>query len=439
LRIPTTFSGVIIIMCHGFPVFPHFCSTFLGGLTIVAMAISAAHGADKKGSSMSYAEAREFLAKHTDLIELTNDAGARVAIAPGWQGRVMTSTCGGLEGPSFGFVNRDYIEAGKTDAHFNNLGAEERLWLCPEGGPFSLWFKPGAKQVMQNWFTPPALNEGAWKVVSAPDAPRVRMAGHMKFENTSAATFDLDVTREVRLLGTDDFRSLFGDSAAAAIGKSGVKTVAYETANQITNRGPAFSKKKGLVSIWILGMMNAGPQTIILVPYRSGPEEQLGPVVKSDYFGAVPADRLKVTPEAVLFRADNNFRSKIGTSQQRARNVLGSIDFQAGVLTLVHFTMPDEPAKQDYMNNMWGVPQAKPYTGDVANAYNDGPNDLGRRMGAFYEIESVSPALTLKTGESLLHRHRTVHIQADMDTLRELAKEILGVDLDSVRKEMLAN
>ena len=115
-------------------------------------------------------------------------------------------------------------------------------------------------------------------------------------------------------------------------------------------------------------------------------------MVKSDYFGAVPADRLKITPEAVLFRADSNFRSKIGISQRRARNVLGSIDFQAGVLTLVHFTMPDDPAKHDYMNNMWGVPQAKPYTGDVANAYNDGPNDLGKQMGAFYEIESVSPA-----------------------------------------------
>ncbi len=351
----------------------------------------------------------------------------------------MTSTCGGLEGPSFGFVNRDYIEAGKTDAHFNNLGAEERLWLCPEGGPFSLWFKPGAKQVMQNWFTPPALNEGAWKVVSRPDDPRVRMAVHMKFQNASATPFELDVSRDVRLLGTDDFRTLFGASAAAAIGKPGVKTVGYETANQITNRGPAFAKKKGLVSIWILGMMNAGPQTVILVPYKPGAAAELGPVVKSDYFGAVPADRLKVTPEAVLFRADGKFRSKIGTSQRRARNVLGAIDFQEGVLTLVHFTMPDDPARQDYMNNMWGVPQAKPYTGDVANAYNDGPNDLGRQMGAFYEIESVSPALRLKTGGSLLHRHRTVHIQADAETLRELAKEILGVDLDAVRQAMLAN
>ena len=56
----------------------------------------------------------------------------------------------------------------------------------------------------------------------------------------------------------------------------------------------------------------------------------------------------------------------------------------------------------------------------------------------FYEIESISPALVLKTGESLSHSHRTIHIKADMDTLRKLAKETLGVDLDAVRKAMLS-
>ena len=69
--------------------------------------------------------------------------------------------------------------------------------------------------------------------------------------------------------------------------------------------------------------MNAGPKAVIIVPYKSGPVADLGPVVKSDYFGAVPADRFKITPEAVLFRADGSFRSKIGISQpprrQRAR------------------------------------------------------------------------------------------------------------------------
>ena len=258
----------------------------------------------------------------------------------------------------------------------------------------------------------------------------------MKFQNASGTDFDVDVTREVRLLGAEDFRQLFGATTAATLERADAKMVAYETVNQVTNRGPAFSKEKGLISIWILGMMNAGPRAVIIVPYKSGPEADLGPVVKSDYFGAVPADRLKITPEAVLFRADGEMRSKIGISQRRAHNVLGSIDFEAGVLTLVQFMMPQEPAKCDYMNNMWGLPQPRPYVGDVANAYNDGPNDLGKRMGAFYEIESISPAKQLKTGESLGHRHRTIHIQAGPKTLHKLAKQTLGVDLDAVRKAM---
>jgi hypothetical protein len=418
------------------PLLSHVSYVLLSGLIV---AVGTVHGADEKGNTMSYGEVREFLAKHTKLVELTNDAGARVAVAPEWQGRVMTSTCGGPEGPSFGFVNRDFIEAGQPDPHFNNYGAEDRLWFCPEGGQFSLWFKPGAEQKLKNWFTPPAFNEGAWKASLDPKGgDSVTMSAHMKFQSTSSTWFDIEVTRQVSLLSAGDFQELFGAAAAQLVGQPGVKMVAYATTNRTENVGPAFSKEKGLISMWVLGMMNAGPKAVIIAPYKSGAEAELGPVVKSDYFGAVPADRLKITPQAVLFRADSNFRSKIGISQRRVRNVLGSIDFGAGVLTLVHFTMPDDPAKCDYINNMWELPQAKPYVGDVANAYNDGPNDLGKKMGAFYEIESISPAKELPTGGSLVHRHATIHIQAGMDTLRQLAKETLGVDLDTVRKTMLA-
>jgi hypothetical protein len=412
----------------------------LWSIVLLAAAVGAAQAAEEKGKAMSYGEVRAFLAEHTKVVELTNDAGARVAVTPGWQGRVMTSTCGGNGGPSFGFVNSDYIKAGKIDLHMNAYGAENRLWFCPEGGQFSLWFKPGAEQVMKNWFTPPAFNEGGWKVVSAPktDDPSVTMAVNMKFENASATPFNVDVTRKVKLLSSADFEKLFGKAASDLVaGASGAEMVAYETTDEFTNRGDDFSKEKGLISMWILGMMNAGPKAVIIAPYKPGSEEELGPVVKSDYFGKVPADRLKVTPQAVLFRADYHYRSKIGISQRRVKNVLGSIDFESGVLTLVNFTMPEDPTKVDYMNNMWQLPQAKPYVGDVANAYNDGPNDLGKQMGAFYEIESISPAKELKTGESLSHSHRTIHVKADMDTLRKLAKETLGVDLDAVQKEML--
>lgn len=391
-----------------------------------------------KGGTMSYGEARDFLATHTNVVELLGAKGARVAICPELQGRVMTSTFGGIDGPSFGFINRGFIEAGKQDKHFNNYGGEERMWLSPEGGQFSLWFKPGDKQDLDHWFTPPGFNEGPWKITSNERDPFYRMEARFKCGNASGAEFDLAVARTVRLIRREGIGKLFGEAAGKLVSGEGVKMVGYETANTLTNQGAAMTREKGLVSVWILGMMNASPQTVVIVPYKKGSEKELGPVVQSDYFGQIPPERLKVTPEAVLFMADGNCRSKIGTSQRRARDVAGSIDFEGGVLTLVQFSMPDDPTKVPYMNNMWVVPQKEPYQGDVMNSYNDGPPGGGKpQMGKFYEIESLSPAAELKKGGSLTHYHRTVHVHADPATLAKLAKEVLGVDLEEVRKEMI--
>ena len=197
------------------------------------------------------------------------------------------------------------------------------------------------------------------------------------------------------------------------------------------------SKKKGLVSLWVLCMFNAGPQAVILVPYRSGDEDELGPVVRSDYFGIVPPDRLKVTPEAILLRADAHWRSKIGVSPARAKPVLGAIDFQAGVLTLASLTLPEDPQKAIYLNSKFGKHQDNPFKGDCVNSYNDGPLKPGQKgLGPFFELESLSPAAVLQTGQSLSHRHRTVHVLASPEILAELAREALGVDLEKVRRGM---
>jgi hypothetical protein len=406
----------------------------------VVTASSTADGAQRKGSAMSYGEVRDFLARHTQVVELDGGEGALVAICPQWQGRVMTSTCDGEDGPSFGFVNRAFIEAGRRDPRFNNYGGEDRMWLSPEGGPFSLWFAPGAEQTLENWYTPPALNEGAFELASGPDDSQCRLTKRMQLENASATSFDLEVTREVRLLSERDLGALFGGRAAETMTARGVKRVAYETVNTITNRGVPMTREKGLVSIWMLGMLGASPETVIIVPYQPGDEGRLGPPVKSDYFGPVPPERLKILPEAILLLADGKFRAKIGTSPRRARNVLGSIDYDGGALTLVHFSMPDDPAGHAYMNNAWELPQAEPYVGDVANSYNDGPPEPGKPgLGAFYEIESLSPAAALAPGESLTHCHRTVHLHADPATLAELAREVLGVDPETVRKAMFAD
>ncbi len=389
---------------------------------------------------MTYGQAKEFLAKHTKVLELTsaNSNSTRVLICPEFQGRVMTSTFGGEDGPSLGWINRKFIEEGKPSAQFNNYGGEDRIWLSPEGGQFSLWFAPGAKQELANWYTPPAINDGPFAAEPSARSYFLTMHREMKFSNASKSSFDLSVQRTALLLDGSNFGELFGGDAKKIVNDAKLKMVGFETANVVANKGPALTKKGGLVSIWILSMMNSSPKTVIIVPYRAGSESELGPVVKADYFGSVPPERLKVTPEAILFRGDSQYRSKIGTSQRRVKPMAGSIDFEAGVLTLVSFDVPANPAEHLYMNNAWVIPQEKPYVGDVFNSYNDGPPGAGRPpLGAFYEIESLSPAAELAKGQSLTHHHRTFHIQGDMASLAKLAKLTLGVDLDKVRSEML--
>ena len=82
-----------------------------------------------------------FLAEHTEIVELTNDVGGRAVVCPAWQGRVMTSTCGGLQGPSFGFINREFIAAGKSDPHFNNYGGRADVALAQR--PVQPLVRPG--------------------------------------------------------------------------------------------------------------------------------------------------------------------------------------------------------------------------------------------------------------------------------------------------------
>jgi hypothetical protein len=94
-------------------------------------------------NNSTYQSDFNFLTEHTRVIELTNESGARVAVTPEWQERVMTSTLPNSDGPGFGWLNRLFIAARKDDPKFNNYGGEDRFWLGPEAGQFGLWFRPG--------------------------------------------------------------------------------------------------------------------------------------------------------------------------------------------------------------------------------------------------------------------------------------------------------
>ena len=359
---------------------------------------------------------------HKDLILLgdESDAGAQIIILPAYQGRVMTSTADGNGGMSFGWINYDLIDSNKEEEHFHAFGGEERFWLGPEGGQFSIFFKKGDPFDFDHWYVPKAIDTEPFILVSS-SKTEANFQREMNLKNYSGFEFNLRVNRHIRLLSKTEIPLLLGFPLP-----ENLQIVGFESNNSITNTGNTpWTKEKGLLSIWILSMFNAGNKTTIAVPYKQGNENDLGKLVTDDYFGKVPVDRLKIKNGIIFLNADANYRSKIGISPKRALPILASFDQVNEVLTIAQFSLPEFPA--DYVNSLWEI-QENPFEGDVVNAYNDGFID-GKQMGKFYELESSSPAATLNVGESMHHLHRTIHLKGNSNELNEITKTLLGIHL----------
>lgn len=378
-------------------------------------------------NSTSYAADIDFLRKHTEVIELYDNSGkVRIALTPSIQGRVMTSTVSGGEGSGFGWINRKLIASGKTVKHINAYGGEDRFWIGPEGGQFSVFFKKDEPFDLEHWQTPAPIDTAAYEVAAK---TRIKAVFTKKFNltNYSGFKFDLDLNRTVQLLPAEtafDHLKMQPDP--------GLKLVAFQTVNQLTNAGTTpWSKSTGLLSIWILGMFKHSPATTVVAPIVEGDREELGPEVTADYFGPLPPDRIQVKHGAVFFKADGQYRSKIGISPARTKPVTGSYDPIAGTLTIVQFSFDKKAA--DYVNSLWEQ-QKNPYAGDVINSYNDGAPEPGaEQLGPFYEIETSSAAHELKPGGKLEHTHRTIHITGDKAAMDKVARKVLGVSLEQIQ------
>ncbi|MFN8057752.1 MAG: DUF6786 family protein [Vicinamibacterales bacterium] len=375
-----------------------------------------------------FADDLAFLRQHTDIVVLRDEAGdGQVVVAPAYQGRVMTSTTGGEAAPSFGWLGRAAIASGERQPHMNAFGGEDRFWLGPEGGQFALYFAPQDPFDLDHWQVPAAFDWGAWEVANqSPSSAQFHK--RMSLENYSRTTFEIDVDRTVRVLGAADVARHLGVAPA-----SGVRAVAFESNNTVTNAGgAAWRTDTGQVSIWILGMFNPSKDTTIAIPFVPGDASALGPVVNDTYFGKVPADRLAADEGVLFFRGDGLYRSKIGLPPPRALPMAGSYDASNHVLTIVQHTRPADASA--YVNSMWEI-QKEPFKGDVINSYNDGPPAPGKPpLGPFYEIETSSPALGLEPGGRFTHTHRTFHLVGEEADLDRVAREALHVPLAKIAR-----
>lgn len=373
----------------------------------------------------SFGQDLEFLKKHVDPIVLDNGDGSQMACVPEWQGRIMTSTSNGDEGDSYGYINYDVVTRNEINPVINLYGGEDRIWISPEGGQFSVFFDPGVEMDFANWRTPPCIDSEPYEVVGQ-DERSVDFRKRASLTNWSNFTYDIQIDRKVVLLTADDVRESIG------LPLESISFVGHESQNKFTNLGDSpWSPETGLPAGWAICMNKPSPDATIIVPFNPGSADELGQIVESNYFGALDDKRLKVDEQAglIYFLGDGDLRSKLGVSPQRTTGRIGSWDAERAVFSVVDFNMP--PAPNGYTNNLWEV-QDDPFCGDALNAYNDGPNDSGEKFGGFFELETMGPALALKPGEAGTHVHRTMRFQGDREALDQLAQHVFGVGLEQI-------
>ncbi|HLN56788.1 MAG TPA: DUF6786 family protein [Bacteroidales bacterium] len=363
-----------------------------------------------------------FRKQKINFIELKDStSGAYVLVVPGYQGRVMTSSSGGYEGKSYGWINYKHIESGKLSDQFNPFGGEERFWLGPEGGPFSIYFRKGDEQVFPNWKVPAQLDTESFDLVSMDDG-KASFKKDFTLANASGTIMTIGVERNIMLLGRTDAGTILKTDV-----DPGLSFVAYETENTLINKGKnIWNASEGFLSIWLLGMFNPSERGIVFIPFTP----VKGKFLTDDYFGKVPADRLIVKDSILFFRVDGKHRSKIGISPDAAKSLCGSYDPDSKTLTILWLSLPE--TRMPYANSKWGK-QDDPLKGDAVNSYNDGPVEDGSIMGPFYEIESSSPAALLPVGGSITHTQRIFHISGDEAKLSLITQKLFGVSIEAIK------
>ncbi len=376
-------------------------------------------------SKGSYAYDANFLTKHTGkVLELSSEDGlAKVLLSADYQGRVITSTATGDTGNSFGWLNYDLISAPEKKKQFNPVGGEERFWMGPEGGQYSIYFKGGDSFNIAHWQVPSFIDTEMYEVLESNKSSAI-FTKNASISNFSGTNFDIGIERKISLLSKEMLASKLQINIPGEI-----HFVGFETDNKVTNTGTSdWTKDKGLLSIWLLGMFTPSPETIVIIPFHPIPNARAH--ITDNYFGDIPADRLQVKDSVLYFTCDGKLRSKIGLSPLVAKPIAASYDFQKNVLTVI---IPEVDKNAAYVNSKWEM-QKEPYKGDVINSYNDGPLADGAQMGPFYEVESSSHALELKKGETGEYKEITCHFQGSYDVLKQLATQLLGVDLDTIKK-----
>lgn len=356
----------------------------------------------------TYGDERAFLEKYTDVLELRHDK-TRILVCPLLQGRIMTSSARGDAGASFGWINHDLIASGDARPPAFPVGGEDRLWIGPQAGKFSMFHAPGTPLDVEHYRTPAPLDTESWDVTESTERI-LTMSKKMTLQNHAGTEFDIEMDRRARLLVDDE---MLPDEIAGLI-----DVVGFESVTTIRNAGAnAWTEESGLPSLWSIGMFHATSTSKAGILLKPGHHDAL-----RSYFGPLPAGVAEgLGTRRVSLKTDGQTLFKVGIPPDASPTIIAGFDPKAEYLTFV-MTIPTEDVPPRYVNSRFETPH-DPYDGDLFNIYNDGPaTPGGGQLGRFYELESSSPGAALGPGEELTHFHRTMHMMAAPSMLAGIAR-----------------
>ncbi len=378
---------------------------------------------------LAFGQDLSFFSKNNAEVFLLGEGDSLIAVSPKYQGRVLTSTFGGAQGASLGWINHELIANNALGLQTMQIGGEDRFWLGPQGGDFSIFFPADSVYSDDNWRAPTALSSEPWDLV-AKSKTQARFEKSADFENAKGKRFKVKAERELTVLDKKQVSEILGIEIPES-----VKVVAFQSFNKLTNVGDsAWDEKSGMLNISVQSCFNANKKTRVFVPYKAGAPEKLGDIVRDNYFEAATSGNgsLLVDPSYVMFKTDGRTMSGIGISGRRSEGIAVSFDASNGVLTVILYIKPS--GTRGYLQNSWRRSGAARFDGDAISVYNNGP--LARTSATadrFYEISTHSPALELGVGKSQFHLQRTFHFGGSEYDLGLISYKLTGIAIGQLR------
>ncbi len=367
-----------------------------------------------------------FLEKYAEGAIVLGEGESYVAISPKLQGRVMTSTLGGDEGYSIGWINRDLIASGNSETHLKNFGGEDRLWIGPEGTELSVFFGAGDLFVGDNWRIPADLSKEPWELKARTNF-QARLEKEANLENARGEKFKVRAMREISYISKANAAKILGVEIPES-----VRMVAFQSLNRITNLSEkTWSAETGILNLSVMSCFHANASTYAFIPYNPGAPEKIGGIIKDPYNESVGGDRLSIAPDYVRMRVDGTKLGEITMNPNRSKGIIGSYDSERNILTVITYIRPASPKK--YLPANWRRTNDL-FEGDALSVFNNGPAHQGTfKADKFYETSTYSPAIALEPGKSQLHVQRIFHFEGSEYELGLLSEKLLGIPMSKLR------